>query len=94
MAVREAIDFAKRDGQTLVIVTADHETGGLQLKPDDNGGVQPKWTSGGHTGVNVPIYAFGPGAQNFSGTIDNTDIPKQIAELTGVKQFPIPKEQE
>ena len=88
MAVREAIDFAKRDGQTLVIVTADHETGGLEFQPDDSGGIKPKWTSGGHTGVNVPLFAFGPGSEKFAGTIDNTDIPKRIAELTNVSPFP------
>jgi alkaline phosphatase len=93
MAVREALEFARRDGHTLVIVTADHETGGLKLEDDDKSpvGVKAKWTTGGHTGVNVPIYAFGPGAEKFAGTLDNTDIPKRIAELTGVGTFPVKK---
>jgi alkaline phosphatase len=91
MAVREAIEFAQMDKKTLVIVTADHETGGLVLKPDeaDKNRIKAKWTTGDHTAVNVPIYAFGPGSEKFSGIIDNTDIPKRIAELTGLKEFPV-----
>lgn len=91
MAVREAIEFARGDKHTLVIVTADHETGGLKLKPkaDGAGGVKANWTSGGHTAANVPIYAFGPGAEKFAGTLDNTDIPKRIADLTGISPFPV-----
>jgi len=92
MAVREAIEFAQRDRHTLVIVTADHETGGLTLKPDESGHIKAKWTTGGHTAANVPIYAFGPGAEKFAGTLDNTDIPKRIAELTGVEPFPVQKQ--
>ncbi len=91
MAVREAIEFAKRDGHTLVIVTSDHETGGLTVKPDKNDGLKTKWSTGGHTADNVPLYAFGPGAEKFSGQMDNTDIPKRIAKLTGIKQFPAKK---
>ena len=90
MAVEEALDFARRDGHTLVIVTADHETGGLRLVPGDNEiGVKARWTTGQHTAANVPIFAYGPGAQIFAGRIDNTDIPKRIAELTGITQFPV-----
>ena len=91
MAVQRAIEFAKRDKHTLVIVTADHETGGLELKPDEDGGLKAKFTTGGHTPANVPIFAYGPGAEHFSGTIDNTDIPKRIAELTGITEFPAVK---
>ncbi len=91
MAVHEAIEFARRDGHTLVIVTADHETGGLKLEPTDGDGVKAKWTTGGHTADNVPIFAFGPGAEKFAVTMDNTDIPKRIAELTGITDFPTVK---
>jgi alkaline phosphatase len=92
MAVREALEFARRDGNTLVIVTSDHETGGLRLDEAENTlGVKAKWTTGNHTGANVPIYAFGPGAEMFAGTLDNTEIPKRIAKLTGVETFPVKK---
>ena len=43
------------------------------------------WTTGSHTGINVPVYAIGPGSESFSGYIDNTDIPKIIENLIGVE---------
>ena len=91
MAVQRAIEFARRDKHTLVIVTADHETGGLELKTADDGSLKAKWTTGGHSAANVPIYAYGPGSENFAGIIDNTDIAKKIARLTGIQSFPIAK---
>ena len=77
------LDFAERDGKTLVIVTADHETGGLTLK---NGNVQqgvsnPSWSTGGHTGVMVPVFAYGPGAEQFTGIMQNTDFYNKILNL-------------
>ncbi len=95
MAVREAIEFAKKDKRTLLIVTADHETGGLMLDDDkDNPGqLAARWTSKGHTGVDVPLFAYGPGSQQFAGTIDNTDIAKKIAGLMSIKPFPVPMEE-
>lgn len=82
-AVKTALDFAMADGNTLVIVTADHETGGLTRHDDGF-----KWTIRGHTAAAVPVYAFGPGAGLFSGSMDNTDIPKKIAALMGINDFP------
>jgi alkaline phosphatase len=90
MAVKEAIDFARQDQQTLVIVTADHETGGLMLDKDPNDSkiIYPKWKSKGHTGVDVPLFAYGPGSQEFAVEMDNTDISKKIAKLLCVSPFP------
>ena len=51
---------------------------------DDKAGIG--WTTGSHTGVNVPVYAIGQGSEEFSGYIDNTDIPKLIEQLVGIKQ--------
>lgn len=76
-AVKVAMDFAEQDGDTLVIVTADHETGGLQK----NGTNDYEFTSTGHTGVNVPVFAMGKGAENFQGDMINTDIRKKIKAL-------------
>ncbi|WP_434752983.1 alkaline phosphatase [Paenibacillus amylolyticus] len=149
-AFKAAIDFAKKDGQTLVVATADHSTGGLTLGKDGeyNFFVDPikaalrtpdfmaaqiakgasvdetlkkylkleltaeelqsvkdaaqsadvtkidnaieaiidnrsftGWTTGGHTGEDVPVYAYGPGSQRFSGLIDNTDNAKIIFDV-------------
>lgn len=75
-----ALDFAKRKGNTLVVVTADHETGGLTL-PAKGSKIQDKWTTLNHTGVPVPIYSFGPGAENFTRVMQNTDIFFEIYKL-------------
>jgi alkaline phosphatase len=95
MAVHEAIEFAKQDRKTLVIVTADHETGGLILESGtlNKGKIDADWEVKTHTAGDVPLYAFGPGSEHFSGILDNTDIPKRIAELTGLKEFPIIRKQ-
>ncbi len=75
-AVGKALEFAQKDGHTLVIVTADHETGGLAI----TGGsmkdhrVKASFAGGGHTAVMVPVFARGPGAGNFSGIYENTAI--------------------
>ncbi len=84
-ALRYALEFAKKDKHTLIIVTADHETGGLAVleRDDKNPQFKPGWLHGGHTGNMVAVYAFGPGSEKFSGTIDNTEIPKIISSLWG-----------
>lgn len=155
-AVKVALDFAKKDGNTLVVVLGDHETGGLSLSAGgytinveqarkakgtttmflkqfnindkdtfitgikDWYGVTMSdseyetlkkvpsnnlrrelaryigfkigfgWTTYDHTAQPVPVYAFGPGAENFTGVLDNTDIAKIIAKLTKITtvQFP------
>lgn len=89
-AVGKALDFARSKGNTLVIVTADHETGGLAIIYPDAGSTDKfkvAWTTKGHSACNVPLLADGPGAGSFTGVLDNTDIPKRIAELWGIKGF-------
>ncbi|MFD1130584.1 alkaline phosphatase [Paenibacillus provencensis] len=149
-AFQAAIDFAKEDGETLVVATADHSTGGLTLGKDGeyNFFVDPikaavrtpdfmaaqiaegasveetlknylqleltaeeiqsvkdaakdadvtaidnaieaiinnrsftGWTTGGHTGEDVPVYAYGPGSHRFSGLIDNTNNAEIIFDI-------------
>lgn len=143
-AVSKATQFVRQRGKTLVVVTADHETGGLTVmdgsklkalagvtmpssdmaaklsKERDNVGevlrlgagitdvtaaeadnvrkaADPSaavaqvisarsglvWSTGGHTATRVRVFAFGPGAQRFSGDLDNTDIPKRTADSIG-----------
>ena len=82
-AVKVALDFAERDGNTLVIVTADHETGGVIINRGNfqTGNVSLKFNSTGHTGAPVPAYAFGPGAEKFTGIFDNTMFLPKVLEL-------------
>lgn len=86
-AVKKALDFAEADGNTLVVITADHETGGMTIVNGSYSGKEvtlsfgtegKSGTSVGHTGTMVPVYAFGPGAERFTGILENTDIPKLI----------------
>ncbi len=88
MAVKEALDFAAADGQTLVVVTADHETGGMTLTEDDKGRPRIHWSTGGHSAADVPIYAFGPGAERFGGVLDSTELSGRLAALLEVDAFP------
>ncbi|MHC4264425.1 MAG: alkaline phosphatase [Planctomycetota bacterium] len=88
-AVKVAKDFADRDGHTLVIVTADHETGGLVVLGDEEGfEIKNKWTSREHSAMPIPVYAFGPGAYMFTGVYDNTDLAKKMAKLLDINDFP------
>lgn len=84
-AIGKALDFAAADGNTLVIITADHETGGFSLVGGDmkTGTVEGKFTTGHHTGVMIPVFAFGPGSEKFSGIYENTDIYKKMYEAFG-----------
>ncbi len=78
--VAMALDFARRDGNTLVVVTADHETGGLTI-PAKGKNTTEAWTTLDHTGVPVPIFAYGVGAERFCGVKQNTDIFFEIYKL-------------
>ncbi|MGH7597456.1 MAG: alkaline phosphatase, partial [bacterium] len=89
-AVNVAIDFALQDGHTLVLVTADHETGGLNIIDGSPAGGQFEvaWATDRHSGQPVPLFAFGPHAMRFTGLKDNTEIPKIVAELMKLDNFP------
>lgn len=143
-AVIEAMDFAKKDGNTLVVVAGDHDTGGMSVGGYGNGSANVEmlrdvtatgdymasklnkkrtnakkvlkeyaaidltkaevnaiknadnpassinqiiserasvgWTSTGHTGIDIPVYTYGPGSELFTGTMENTDLPVNIAK--------------
>ncbi len=80
MAVAEAMKFADEDGQTLVVVTADHETGGLIILDGDRetGRIMGVYVTDDHTPSMLPVFAYGPGADRFIGVYDNTEIPDKI----------------
>lgn len=81
--IGQVLDYAKKDGNTLVIVTADHETGGFTLasKAGDYNTIEPSFSTGGHSATMVPVFAYGPGASQFMGVYENTEINKKIQEL-------------
>ena len=83
LMLNAVLDYAEKDGNTLVVVTADHETGGLTLPDGDieKGLNTPRYLWGSHTGCMVPVFAYGPGAEYFSGIHQNTDIPNIIRWL-------------
>ena len=93
MLMKETLDFdqtigkmmqwAAQDGETLVVVTADHETGGMTVHGGDlaTGTVKAHFSTKDHSGTMVPVYAFGPGSEYFTGFMDNTDIFWKIKKL-------------
>lgn len=88
-AVKVALDYAKKKGNTLVVVTADHETGGLTL-PDPNGkytDVVFNYSTGSHTCLPVLVYAYGPGAEQFTGWMQNTDLKGKIMNSCGFENL-------
>ncbi len=93
MAIATALDFAQKNRKTLVVVTADHETGGLVITGGSADGyeLQVSWSGKNHTGGDVPLYAYGPGAIKFAGFRENSEIPRIFAELLKIKNFPIQK---
>ncbi|MBN2572127.1 MAG: alkaline phosphatase, partial [Ignavibacteriales bacterium] len=78
-----ALDFAREDKNTLVIVTADHETGGMSIT---GGSLTEKtniwsYTTKSHSANMVGVFSYGPGSERFTGVLDNTDIAKNLFEL-------------
>jgi len=85
-AVHETVEFAKafevvmkwadRREDTLVVVAADHETGGMWVVKGRGKGKMPEvlWGTRNHSGITVPTYAWGPGAESLETTLDETDL--------------------
>ena len=72
-AIGRALAFAEKDGETLVIVTADHETGGYAINPGSSmDSIVPGFTSTYHTAALIPVFAYGPGSELFGGIYENT----------------------
>ncbi|WP_418990714.1 alkaline phosphatase [Alistipes sp.] len=82
-AVAEALRFADENGETLVVVTADHETGGLVLLDGDeqSGRILGVYVTDDHTPAMLPVFAYGPGADRFLGVYLNTEIARRIQSL-------------
>ena len=87
-AIEAAVRFAERDGHTLVIISADHETGATILSKAEPGTGYARgiFASKGHTPMMVPLFAYGPRSREFAGTQENSDVARKILQiLTGKK---------
>lgn len=89
--VEIALDHAEKTGNTLVIVLADHETGGLALTAgqkengkNDYSGVSPIWATSGHTAALLPVFSYGPGAAEFRGLYNNDKIFLKMLNALGL----------
>lgn len=82
--IGDVLDFAKNDGETLVIVTADHETGGYSINPGSTfDTIVPGFTTTYHTATMIPVFAYGPGAEHFGGIYENTAIYHKMKAALG-----------
>ena len=79
----KVFDYAEKNKNTLVIVTADHETGGAAITGGnlDNSSVVNRYVSGSHTGTMVPVFSFGPNSSYFKGIYDNTEIFNKLLSI-------------
>lgn len=86
--IGKVMQWAEKDGETLVIILADHETGGLTLLGGDikTGTVSGNFSTKDHSGIMVPVYAYGPGAEEFSGIYENTEIFNKIVKLLNLNK--------
>ncbi len=84
-AVNTALDFAEKDKNTLVIVLADHDTGGLSIIGGDlkTKEFELGWTTKNHAANMIAVFAKGPGAENFTGIKDNFEIGRILFGLFG-----------
>lgn len=84
--LRQLIAYVEQHPETLLVVTADHETGGTSVayKGFEVGSTTPvqlSFSTKGHTGTIVPVFAYGAGSEAFAGIMKNTDLPKKIEGL-------------
>lgn len=96
-AIGVALDFAVKNGETLVIVTADHETGGFTLAASkeiynkgiavsDYNKIVPSFSTKGHSATLIPVFAYGPDCKLFTGIYENNEIFEKILHALRIKQ--------
>jgi alkaline phosphatase len=84
-AIAEAIRYADTHPGTLVLVTADHETGGVSIPQGDleRREIELAFHSDDHTGILVPLFAYGARSSAFAGVYDNTEIFHRLLKVIG-----------
>ncbi|MFR9650082.1 MAG: alkaline phosphatase [Rikenellaceae bacterium] len=85
-AIEVALDYADSSGDTLVVITADHETGGLALTKDVGAylsapGVRYQFTTGEHSGVLIPALLYGAGADRINGIVENSELAQKLIDV-------------
>lgn len=82
-AVEVALRFAEKDGHTLVIISADHETGAVVIRKGnmEENYIQMSFSSRSHSPMPVPLFAYGPGSYDFRGVQENSDVSNKIRKI-------------
>ena len=89
-AMNVAMDYADAHPGTLVVVTGDHETGGLSIPSNKTdftlpeSGISYGFSTTGHTGIMLPIYLYGTGADRINGIMENTELSQTLQRMIGV----------
>lgn len=81
--IGDVLQWAEKDGHTLVIVTADHSTGALTLQEGSikEGRIGVEFGNDSHNGIAVPYYVWGPGSEAFGGILENEELGRLIASF-------------
>lgn len=93
-AIDVAMDYADAHPGTLVVVTGDHETGGLSIPSNKTdftlpeSGISYGFSTTGHTGIMLPVYLYGTGADRINGIMDNTELSQALQRMLGVWEEP------
>ncbi len=82
-AVAVALEYREKHPETLIVVTGDHETGGLALQYDSTRTLVARYTTGSHTAAMVPLFAVGPEAERFGGISTNARVGALLLEIVG-----------
>lgn len=89
-AIARFMEYAFYNPDTMILITADHETG--DLRPGEDGSLS--YNREEHSGADVPIFAYGMGAESIDKkTVENIEIAKLFASLMGVESFGDPSDE-